>query len=273
MTKPQISRRPTSWKSACAFRSDCLADLVSDQNPSKDRIYAEPIERLGGFVFDDSVASVFDDMIRRSVPGYAMTLSLMPLIAKRYAQPQTRIYDLGCSLGAGLIAIANGSPESASLIGIDNSQPMLDRCQAHLSQAIDSHSWELRCADIQDTPIENASVVLLNFTLQFIPVEQRLKLLRSIAEGLNPGGVLLISEKVRFADAKTQQDLFDLHHDFKRDNGYSDLEISQKRSSLENVLVAETIGEHKTRLSEAGFDHCEVWLQCFNFASMLAIKA
>lgn len=242
-------------------------------NPGKDRIYAAPIERVGGFVFDDSVAAVFDDMIRRSVPGYAMTLSLLPLIAKRYAKPHTRIYDLGCSLGAGLIAIANGSPESTSLIGIDNSQPMLDRCNANLGQAIEDQSWELRQADILETPIENASVALLNFTLQFIPIERRLELLRSIADGLNPGGVLLLSEKVRFADAKAQQDLFDLHHDFKRDNGYSDLEISQKRSSLENVLIAETIEDHKTRLSEAGFDHCEVWLQCFNFVSMLAIKA
>ena len=246
---------------------------MSNPNPGKDRIYAQPRERVGGFVFDDSVAAVFDDMIRRSVPGYAMTLSLMPLIAKRYAQEHTRIYDLGCSLGAGLVAIADGSPESTSLIGIDNSQPMLDRCQANLAQAIDKQAWELRCVDILDTPIENASVVLLNFTLQFIPVERRLELLKSIASGLKPGGVLLVSEKVHFADPKTQQDLFDLHHDFKRDNGYSDLEISQKRGSLDNVLIAETIEEHKARLSEAGFDHCETWLQCFNFVSMLAIKA
>lgn len=246
---------------------------MSDSNSGKDRIYARPLERVGGFVFDDSVAAVFDDMIRRSVPGYAMTLSLMPLIAKRYAQEQTRIYDLGCSLGAGLVAIGNGSPESTTLIGIDNSQPMLDRCQSNLAQAIEKQAWELRCVDILDTPIENASVVLLNFTLQFIPVERRLELLKSIASGLKPGGVLLLSEKVRFADPKTQQDLFNLHHDFKRDNGYTDLEISQKRSSLDNVLMAETIETHKSRLSEAGFDHCETWLQCFNFVSMLAIKA
>jgi len=246
---------------------------VSDSNSGKDRIYARPLERVGGFVFDDSVAAVFDDMIRRSVPGYAMTLSLMPLIAKRYAQEQTRIYDLGCSLGAGLVAIGNGSPESTTLIGIDNSQPMLDRCQSNLAQAIEKQAWELRCVDILDTPIENASVVLLNFTLQFIPVERRLELLKSIASGLKPGGVLLLSEKVRFADPKTQQDLFNLHHDFKRDNGYTDLEISQKRSSLDNVLMAETIETHKSRLSKAGFDHCETWLQCFNFVSMLAIKA
>ncbi len=246
---------------------------MSANESNKDRIYAERIERVGGFVFDESVAEVFDDMIRRSVPGYAMTLSLMPLIAKRYAQPNTNIYDLGCSLGAGLVAIADGLPDSVSLVGIDNSQPMLDRCEENLSKSIPDCNWSLQCTDILDASIENASIVLLNFTIQFIPLEQRLSLLQAIASGLNPGGVLLLSEKVQFENPKTQQDLFDLHHDFKRENGYSDLEISQKRASLENVLIPETIEAHKTRLAQAGFDHCEVWLQCFNFVSMIAIKA
>ena len=121
--------------------------------------------------------------------------------------------------------------------------------------------------------ITNASVVVLNFTLQFIPLESRLPLLSRIAKGLEPGGVLLLSEKIRFEDEITQQDLTDLHHDFKKANGYSDLEVSQKRAAIENVLLPESIQEHRERLNQAGFDHSEVWLQCFNFASLLAIKA
>ncbi len=164
-----------------------LADPVKEDDARKDRIYADPLTNVGGFVFDESVANVFDDMIRRSVPGYAMTLSLMPLIAQRYAQ-KTAIYDLGCSLGAGLAAIAGSLPRGVFLVGIDNSQSMLDRCQANLQDAIPERKWSLFCSDILDMNIENASVVLLNFTLQFIPLENRLPLLSKIAKGLRPGG-------------------------------------------------------------------------------------
>jgi len=238
----------------------------------KDQLFAKPIEQIGKFVFDNSVAQVFDDMIRRSVPGYGMTLSLMPLIAKRFGQPRTRAYDLGCSIGAGLIAIADGLPASMELFGIDNAQPMLNRCRENLRVAKLEQTWELICNDILETEYSNASVALLNFTLQFVPVDQRLSLFAKVVAGMNPGGVLLLSEKVQFKDHRIQDSLFELHHDFKRSNGYSHMEVSQKRASLENVLIAETIDEHKSRLREAGFSHCEVWLQCFNFVSILAIK-
>ena len=246
---------------------------MKEEDARKDRIYADPLSKVRGFVFDESVAHVFDDMIRRSVPGYAMTLSLMPLIAQRYAQKNSAIYDLGCSLGAGLAAIAGSLPQGTSLIGVDNSQSMLDRCQINLQDAIPEKKWSLVCSDILDMDIANASVVILNFTLQFIPLESRLPLLIRAAKGLEPGGVLLLSEKIRFEDEHTQQDLTDLHHDFKKANGYSDLEVSQKRTAIENVLIPESIQEHRERLNQAGFDHSEVWLQCFNFASLLAIKA
>ncbi len=246
---------------------------MSQDNASKDQIYAQPLEHVGGFAFDESVAKVFDDMIRRSVPGYSMTLSLMPLIARRYAQPESVVYDLGCSLGAGMAAIASSLPQSAALVGVDNSPPMIDRCQLHLERSIAGRDWSLVCDDILDTPVENASVVLLNFTLQFIPLERRQSLLTRIARGLKPGGALLLSEKIRFEDESAQRDLTDLHHAFKKANGYSELEVSQKRASLENILIPETLGDHRARLKEAGFDHSEVWLQCFNFASLLAVKS
>tara|TARA_B100000963_G_scaffold267911_1_gene236128 strand:+ start:774 stop:1520 length:747 start_codon:yes stop_codon:yes gene_type:complete len=246
---------------------------VKEEGTRKDRIYADHLSKVGGFVFDESVAHVFDDMIRRSVPCYAMTLSLMPLIVQRYAQKNSTIYDLGCSLGAGLAAIAKSLPKGTSLVGVDISQSMLNRCQINLQDAIPQKKWSLKCSDILDLDITNASVVILNFTLQFIPLESRLHLLSRIAKGLEPGGALLLSEKIRFQDDKSQQTLTDLHHDFKKANGYSDLEVSQKRAAIENVLIPESIQEHRERLNQAGFDHSEVWLQCFNFASLLAIKA
>lgn len=246
---------------------------MSEHKNPKDKVYANPRAQIEAFAFDSNVADVFDDMIRRSVPGYGMTLSLLGIIAQHYAKPGTRIYDLGCSLGAGIAAMGTKlETQEVDFIGVDNSQSMLDRCRPNIATVTEIHPVELHCEDIQKIGVKDASIVVLNFTLQFIPVEQRLELLARICEGLVPGGVLVLSEKIQFDDPRIQEDLTTLHHDFKRANGYSDLEISQKRSALENVLVPETIDTHETRLAKAGFARDEIWLQCFNFASFLAFK-
>lgn len=241
--------------------------------PQHDSVYADARAQIEAFAFDEKVAAVFDDMIRRSVPGYSMTLSLLGIIARRYAQPNTRIYDLGCSLGAGLLAMGRRlQTRDLRLVGVDNSPPMLARCRENIAPLDACHSVELRCEDIRETTIASASIVALNFTLQFIAKEQRLPLLRRIHDGMSAGGVLVLSEKIQFENPRIQQDLAALHHDFKRANGYSDLEISQKRTALENVLIPETLKTHQDRLKDAGFARSEVWLQCFNFASLLAFK-
>ncbi|MBC2607036.1 carboxy-S-adenosyl-L-methionine synthase CmoA [Pelagicoccus albus] len=241
--------------------------------PKKDQVYADPQAQIDSFVFDERVADVFDDMIRRSVPGYAMTLSNLGIIAQHYAKPGSIIYDLGCSLGAGMHAMGSSLATSGvTFRGIDNSDAMLRRCRENMADISQKHTVELICQDIQDTVIENASIVALNFTLQFIPKEERLDLLTRIREGLLPGGILVLSEKILFDDPQIQADLTTLHHDFKRANGYSDLEIAQKRAAIENVLIPETIGDHEKRLAAAGFSRDEIWLQCFNFASFLAFK-
>lgn len=241
--------------------------------PNKDQVYAHPHAQVAAFAFDERVAEVFDDMIRRSVPGYGMTLSNLGIIAQHYAKPGTRIYDLGCSLGAGIASMGTQlTTPDITFVGIDNSQAMLDRCRPNLAAVEKKHPLELHCQNIQDTPIENASIVVLNFTLQFIPKEERLALLARIQEGLVPGGILVLSEKIQFDDPQIQADLTTLHHDFKRSQGYSDLEISQKRAAIENILIPETIDAHETRLNQAGFARDEIWLQCFNFASFLAFK-
>lgn len=239
----------------------------------KDRVYANPRDQIDAFVFDKRVADVFDDMIRRSVPGYGMTLSLLGIIAQHYAKAGTSIYDLGCSLGAGLHAMgADLNTPDLTFHGVDNSSAMLESCRPNLIDIEKRFTLELHCQDIQKTPIENASIVVLNFTLQFIPKEERLELLSRIREGLVPGGILILSEKILFDDPQIQEDLTTLHHDFKKANGYSDLEVAQKRAAIENVLVPETIAAHEKRIAEAGFSRDEIWLQCFNFASFLAFK-
>lgn len=236
----------------------------------KDTIYAEAIDNIAGFRFDDAVAQVFPDMIQRSVPGYSNIIAMTGLLAARYAQDHSRCYDLGCSLGASILSMQSQlANRPVQFIAVDSSEAMLSRCAAALQSYA---NIELKCAKLQDVPIEQASVVVLNFTLQFVPLPDRDAVLQRIYDGLLPGGLLILSEKICFDNSVLQSLTTELYHDFKRANGYSDLEISQKRNALEDVLVPETLPVHEQRLRAAGFAHVGVWFQCFNFMSLLAIK-
>lgn len=236
-----------------------------------DRLFAKPLAEIAGFRFDHRVVDVFPDMIRRSVPGYATIVAMTGTLAERYAQPGTRCYDLGCSLGASTLALRQGiGARDCTIVAADNAPAMIERCQAVLAADTGAAPVELHAADIRELDIANASVVVLNFTLQFIAPAERAALIRRIRAGLVPGGVLVLSEKIAFADAALDALMIDLHHAFKRANGYSELEIAQKRAALEAVLIPEMLDVHRARLREAGFAAADVWFQCFNFASLLA---
>jgi len=241
---------------------------------AKDKIYQTPLDKIADFAFDDKVVAVFPDMIQRSVPGYSTIIAMTGVLAGRYAKNNSNCYDLGCSLGASLFSMAseiNKQPDKKNiqLIGVDNSQQMLEKCR-EVNKS--SENISLVCEDIAHTKIVNASVVVMNFSLQFIPQPQREKILQSIYDGMNEGGILILSEKIVFEDKHLNELNIELHHEFKKANGYSDLEISQKRSALEKVLIPETLNTHEQRLKNIGFKHCDVWFQCFNFASLVAIK-
>lgn len=240
---------------------------------SRDTIYADPLREAGLFTFDDNVARVFPDMIKRSVPGYTTIVAMTGLLAQRYATAGSRLYDLGCSLGASTLAMRQNLRErDCVLVAVDNSAPMLERCRNIIDTDTHETPVELICADLEDVAIENASVVVLNFTLQFIPVASRNDVISRIYRGLRPGGVMVLSEKVTFEDPHLDALNIDLHHEFKRANGYSELEIAQKRAAIEDVLLPETLAAHKERINLAGFSACDVWFQCFNFASLVALK-
>jgi len=240
---------------------------------NRDTIYAAPLADTGLFAFDDSVARVFPDMIKRSVPGYPTIIAMTGLLAGKYARPGSNLYDLGCSLGASTLAMRQNIHQvDCHIIGVDNSDSMLQRCRTLIDTDTHDTPVSLVCSDLQDVVIEDASVVILNFTLQFIPRESRDAVIQGIYEGLRPGGVMVLSEKVTFEDPHLDELNIEAHHQFKSANGYSDLEIAQKRSALENVLVPETLAAHKRRITAAGFGSCDVWFQCFNFASLIALK-
>mgnify|MGYP006165294411 CR=1 FL=1 len=246
---------------------------MTETKQNKDQLFAHT-KLPGDFIFDENVASVFEDMINRSVPGYSTIIAMIGVLAEEYCQEQSRIYDLGCSLGgATLAAVDRVECQDFTAIAIDNSTAMIDRLQAKLKGLPHYASKiECRCEDLLDAEITDASVVVLNFTLQFIPLDQRAALLNKIYRGMKPGGILIISEKITFPDEKLNQLFIEMYHSFKENMGYSKLEISQKRAALEKVLLPETLDSHRDRLQKIGFQSVDVWFQCFNFASMVAFK-
>lgn len=237
---------------------------------SRDTLYASPLAQPEPFRFDAAVADVFADMIARSVPGYALTLQMLEVAARRFARAGTACYDLGCSLGASTLAMRRHAPDDTRVVGIDASQPMIERARAIAAREPRMAGIEFRCEDIRATPFAPASLVALNFTLQFVPMDERTVLLGRIRAALVPGGCLVLSEKLAFDDPGTAELLGGLHHAFKALAGYSELEIAQKRSALENVLLPETLEAHRARLAAAGFGRVTVWLQCLNFVSLIA---
>lgn len=240
----------------------------------KDNIYREAMDEVSDFQFDQRVVRVFPDMIQRSVPGYRLVLELLALAASQFTQPASNVYDLGCSLGAATLAMRRHIAHAdCRIIAVDNSPDMVQRAREQIDRDNSIVAVEVIAADVQDIDISQASLVVLNFTLQFIAPEQRLALLQKIHDGMLPGAVLLIAEKIRFADQQNQQLLDTWHQHFKRSQGYSDLEIAQKRQALENVMQPDPLETHRQRLQQVGFGQICQWFQALNFAAVLARKS
>ncbi|MDC1286993.1 carboxy-S-adenosyl-L-methionine synthase CmoA [Gammaproteobacteria bacterium] len=250
---------------------DSKLDTDEARDEARDEVFSRPLSEVRAFEFNETVVRVFQDMISRSVPGYALLLRMIGLYAGIFLQPNSRAYDLGCSLGeAGLVIADQSTAADCDIIAVDSSSAMIDKCRQHptTTPPID---W--RCQDIRQTDIDNASMVVLNLTLQFLPPDERPRLLQKIFDGLNPGGILVLSEKIVFADAEQNERMQQLYLGFKKTMGYSDLEISQKRNALENVLIPDNEQQHEERMRRAGFSEIYQCFRGFNFVSYLAIKA
>lgn len=238
----------------------------------QDKIYSKRQKKISKFVFDKKVAGVFDDMIRRSVPGYSDIIQMCGVLAAHYIRPHTRVYDLGCSLGNASRAVLRATADRTyELVAVDSSKAMLTKAKLNLRGSHRAKVF-LDFRRVEEVNIENASFVMLNFVLQFIPRAARQTLLNKVCAGLHSGGALVLSEKIDF-DSKYEKELQrKLHEQFKKSQGYSELEISQKRSALEKVLIPESLRVHEKRLRQAGFSKVCVWFRCFNFASLIAVK-
>ena len=236
----------------------------------RDNLFDKKID-IADFRFDKEVVKVFDDMVRRSVPGYDSMIQMIGLCARIYGQDNTNYYDLGSSTGAIILSLAlNNKSKNNQFFAIDNSKEMIRECKKNLNKKVDN--LQAICDDINQVKIQNAAIVVLNLTLQFIDVKLRSILIKKIYEGLNPGGILITSEKVHFNDELTQNHITKLHLDFKKENGYSELEIANKRQAIENVLITETKEDHLKRLRDCGFKETSCFFQCLNFVSFLSVK-
>lgn len=238
-----------------------------------DRLFSETILKTGEFSFDENVARVFDDMISRSIPLYADVQRSIPVLASLLDHDPIRVFDLGCSTGTSLIHLARTiQSRNLELIGVDNSQAMLDKCDEKLQSLKLTDRIQTHLSDITTFDFQDASIVLMNYTLQFVPKESRLSILKKLFQSIRPGGFLLVSEKVIHEQPAMDDALVDLYFEFKRRQGYSDLEISRKRDALENVLVPMTIDQNMQMFSDVGFTRVELLLKWFNFATIVCYR-
>ncbi len=234
----------------------------------------EGIQKPSDFKFGAVVAHVFDDMVNRSVPFYGEIQRMIAELAADYAQPGTDVFDLGCATGTTLIGMNSAVADDIRFIGIDDSPEMLEKCRKKLIEANLTRPYDLRVADLsQQVEISNASVVVLCLTLQFVRPIHREKLLKNIVDGIQSGGILILVEKILAEDSALNREFIKHYYNYKRRNQYSEMEISQKREALENILIPYKLSENIAMLRDVGFDHCEVFFKWYNFAGLIAYKA
>jgi tRNA (cmo5U34)-methyltransferase len=240
----------------------------------KDEVFKSENDKVSDFKFGKNVAVVFDDMVNRSVPFYGEIQRMMAELAAEHAREGSDVYDLGCSTGTTMMGMDTLVDKNIRFIGLDDSPEMLDQCRTKLTELGFDRPYELRCADLnEEVTITNASVVVLCLTLQFVRPIHRDRLLKNIYDGLVSGGVLILVEKVLAEDSMFNRDFIKYYYNYKRRNNYSELEISQKREALENVLVPYKLSENIEMLKQRGFRHHEVFFTWYNFAGLIAVKS
>ncbi len=238
-----------------------------------DKVFDEPEDRIGDFTFGPKVASVFDDMVSRSVPFYDEMQRMIAELAGDFAVDGTNVYDLGCSTGTTLINIDRSISQEVRLVGIDEAEEMLAKCRSKLEQAGIRNEYELVCMDLNDgPPLEDASMVVMCLVLQFIRPIYRERILHQIYRGMRQNGAFVLVEKVLGEDSLFNRLFIEHYYDMKRRHHYSELEISQKREALENVLIPYKLSENLSMLQTAGFRYTEVFFKWYNFCAIIAVK-
>jgi len=241
----------------------------------RDAVFAEKMESMRDFAFDKSVATVFDDMVNRSVPLYGEQQRMMLELSLKYLQPGTTFYDLGCASGSTILAVAQSHKNPATrFVGFDLSEPMLDEARKKLGAAGVLNRCELRKADIADRlDMGNASVVVMAWTMQFIRPMHRARVAENVYRNLRPGGCFLLTEKLVVKDPDLNRLYIEKYYDYKRRQGYSEMEIVQKREALENILIPYQAEENVKMLQDVGFATVDTFFRWYNWCGILAVKS
>ncbi|HSP98841.1 MAG TPA: carboxy-S-adenosyl-L-methionine synthase CmoA [Candidatus Dormibacteraeota bacterium] len=245
--------------------------MRSSKRREKDQIFQAADRPVADFTFNAETASVFDDMLERSVPFYGEMQRMLAQLAGDFAADGTNIYDIGCSTGTTL-TLLDALPQAVTLVGLDNSAAMLARAESALSGRL-RHPYELRHADLNEgLSITDASAVVMSLTLQFVRPVHREGLLREVCTGINPEGCLLLIEKLVAQESLLNRLYIQHYYEFKQANGYSELEIARKREALENVLIPYRLEENDLMLRRAGFRAVDVFFKWYNFCGIIAVK-
>lgn len=238
-----------------------------------DQVFREPRAAIPDFTFGRDVAAVFDDMVGRSVPFYAEIQRMIMELGADFAVPGTNVIDLGCATGTTLAALNQTVARGVRFIGIDNSDDMLARARDRLADVTAQRDLRLHFADLNEgVRFDNASLVLMVLTLQFIRPLRRERLVADVYRGLNDQGALVLVEKVLGEESLFNRLFIKYYYDMKRRHGYSELEISQKREALENVLIPYKLLENRELLLRTGFRYVDVFFKWYNFCGMVAVK-
>ncbi len=247
-----------------------MSEKVKTEN---DKVFDQPLKTIADFKFGENVVKVFDDMVSRSVPFYEEIQRMIGEQVADFATPGSNIYDLGCSTGTTLLGIDSMIDQNINFIGIDNSAEMVERCKKNFYEAGVKRKFEIRNGDLnQEVKLENASVVILCLTLQFVRPLYREELVKSICAQLNDNGCLILIEKVLGEDSLFNRLFIKYYYDMKRRHNYSEMEISQKREALENVLIPYRLSENLTMLNRCGFTSTEVFFKWYNFTGIISKK-
>lgn len=239
----------------------------------EDKVFAKKSGMTTDFKFDGKTAAVFDDMVTRSVPFYDEIQRMTCELCADFALPGTNLYDLGCATGTSFILLDDLLDPQVRFVGVDNSADMLEKARVKLDQLDSGRGYDLVNADLHSPfKLENASVVLLVLTLQFVRPLYRDKLIRRIVDAMPENGALIMVEKLTSSHTMLNRLFIKYYYDYKKRNGYSEVEIAQKREALENVLIPYRVEENHEMLREAGFRHVEEFFRWYNFCGMVAVK-
>lgn len=237
-----------------------------------DQIYLLQEKKGKKFCFDHQVASVFDNMAKRSIPGYHnITFQQLNFLKTQTTQPQT-IYDLGTSTGNWIWHFLENFPDfNGKIFAVDSSKEMLNHAKQKFQRHKQKDKIQWLHQPLQELNFKRCDLVVLNFSLQFVSLKLRKNLITQIYKALRKNGLLFLSEKIKPKNSDFEQSFEKAYHQFKQNEGYSKEEIKQKKEALKNVLWPESIPTHLNRLKKAGFS-AECWYQWFLFASFWAQK-